>query len=308
MTKTSRPYLDRLPIASPLPKDVKVSFEFFPPKSAAMETTLWHCIERLAPLNPDFVSVTYGAGGSTRKSTESTILRIQQETRLTPAAHLTGIGASREAINNIASRYWEEGIRHIVALRGDPPGGINQEFVPRPDGYTHAEDLVNGLKAIADFDITVVGYPEKHPQAESLDSDIEFLKRKVDAGANRILTQFCFDNDKFLEFVDKARNKGIEVPIIPGILPVTNFNRVKMFSKKTGTTIPTWMNDLFEGLDDDPEILKLVATSVAAEQCRTLHANGIKDFHFYTLNHAKLTYAICHILGVRPTEETDKVT
>jgi len=303
MTKTSILKTDSLPIESPLPKDARVSFEFFPPKTELMETMLWQCIKDLQPLNPDFVSVTYGAGGSTKEATHSTILRIQKETKLTPAAHLTVVGSSRDEINAIAQQYWDEGINHIVALRGDPPGGISHKYIPHPDGYPYAEDLVRGLKAIADFDITVVGYPEKHPQAESLDSDLDFLKRKVDAGASRVLTQFFFDNEKFLNFVNKAREKGITVPIIPGILPVTNFKRVVTFAEETGTSIPKWMFELFSDLDNDPETLQLVAASVAAEQCRILYANGIRDFHFYTLNHAELTYAICHILGVRPTQQ-----
>ncbi|MBL4747313.1 MAG: methylenetetrahydrofolate reductase [Magnetovibrio sp.] len=300
MTPTLRPQLNGLPIASPLPRDANVSFEFFPPKTEKMEAKLWECVERLGPLKPKYVSVTYGAGGSTRERTHATVARIRRETDLEPAAHLTCVGATRAEINDIARRYWADGIKHIVALRGDPVDGIGQAYVPHPGGYAYAEDLVKGLKNIADFEISVAGYPEKHPQADSLDADIAFLKRKVNAGANRIITQSFFDTEKFLQFVDKARDAGITVPIVPGILPVTNFKRVQEFSASTGTSVPKWMAEIFEGLDDDAETRKLVAASVVAEQCRVLYANGIKDFHFYTLNRADLTYAICHILGVRP--------
>ncbi|MBL4692885.1 MAG: methylenetetrahydrofolate reductase [Magnetovibrio sp.] len=299
MTST-RPELTGLPIASPLPRDANVSFEFFPPKTEKMEEKLWDCVERLDPLKPKYVSVTYGAGGSTRERTHATVKRIRQETDLEPAAHLTCVGATRAEIDDIARQYWADGIKHIVALRGDPEDGIEKAYVPHPGGYAYAEDLVKGLKSIADFEISVAGYPEKHPQAESLDQDIEYLKRKVDAGADRVITQSFFDNEKFLDFVDKARTAGITVPIVPGILPVTNFKRVQEFSSATGTSVPTWMAEVFEGLDDDAETRKLVAATVVAEQCRVLYANGIKDFHFYTLNRADLTFAICHILGVRP--------
>ncbi|PCI41037.1 MAG: methylenetetrahydrofolate reductase [NAD(P)H] [Rhodospirillaceae bacterium] len=300
MSTTSRSAPSELPIAAPLPRDAEVSFEFFPPKSEKMEAKLWDCVERLAPLKPKYVSVTYGAGGSTRERTHTTVTRIREETDIAPAAHLTCVGATREEIDDIARNYWEHGIKHIVALRGDPVDGIGTDYEPHPGGYAYAEDLVKGLKDIADFEISVAGYPEKHPQAQSLDADIEFLKRKVDAGADRVITQSFFDNNKFLEFVDKARSAGIEVPIVPGILPVTNFKRVQEFSTQTGTSVPGWMAEIFEGLEDDMETRKLVAATVVAEQCRVLYANGIKEFHFYTLNRADLTYAICHILGVRP--------
>ncbi|PHS79304.1 MAG: methylenetetrahydrofolate reductase [NAD(P)H] [Rhodospirillaceae bacterium] len=300
MSTTSRSVVSELPIASPLPRDAEVSFEFFPPKTDKMDAKLWDCVERLAPLKPKYVSVTYGAGGSTRERTHATVTRIRDETDIAPAAHLTCVGATREEIDDIARDYWAHGIKHIVALRGDPMDGIETDYVPHPGGYAYAEDLVKGLKKIADFEISVAGYPEKHPQAQSLDADIEFLKRKVDAGADRVITQSFFDNDKFLQFVDKARAAGITVPIVPGILPVTNFKRVQEFSTQTGTSVPRWMAEIFEGLDDDMETRKLVAATVVAEQCRVLYANGIKQFHFYTLNRADLTYAICHILGVRP--------
>lgn len=300
MTTASKQNLCGMAVSSPLPKDANVSFEFFPPKTEKMEDKLWDCIERLGPLRPAYVSVTYGAGGSTRERTHATVTRIRRDTDLEPAAHLTCVGATRDEIDTVARQYWADGIKHIVALRGDPVDGIGQAYAPHPGGYAYAEDLVKGLKDIADFEISVAGYPEKHPQAESLDADIAFLKRKVDAGADRVITQSFFDVELFLDFVDKARQAGITVPIVPGILPVTNFKRVQEFSGATGTSVPGWMADLFEGLDDDPETRKLVAATVAAEQCRVLYANGIKDFHFYTLNRADLTYAICRILGVRP--------
>jgi methylenetetrahydrofolate reductase (NADPH) len=282
-----------------LPRDVQVSFEFFPPKTEKMEQTLWACIERLAMLEPAYVSVTYGAGGSTRERTHATVARIRQETRLEPAAHLTCIGANCKTIDSIAETYWEAGIRHIVALRGDPPEDSGP-YVPFPEGYSYAADLVAGLKRVADFDISVAAYPETHPEATSAEADLDNLKRKIDAGASRAITQFFFDTDVFFRFLERARAAGITVPIIPGILPVTNFARVKQFAASCGASVPEWMAELFEGLDDDPETRRLVAASVAAEQCRTLYAGGIKQFHFYTLNRADLAYAICQILGVRP--------
>lgn len=300
MTKVIRPDFTAMAVSSPLPKDANVSFEFFPPKTEKMEENLWACIERLAPLGPKYVSVTYGAGGSTRERTHATVTRIRRETDLEPAAHLTCVGATRDEIDAIARQYWTDGIKHIVALRGDPVDGIETTYVPHPGGYAYAEDLVKGLKAIADFEISVAAYPEVHPQAQSAEADLDNLKRKIDAGATRAITQSFFDVEVFLNFVDRARQAGITVPIVPGILPVTNFKRIQEFSGQTGTSIPAWMADLFAGLDDDPETRKLVAASLAAEQCRVLYANGIKDFHFYTLNRADLTFAICHILGVRP--------
>lgn len=289
-----------LAVSSPLPQDVEVSFEFFPPKTEKMEAKLWACIERLKPLKPSYVSVTYGAGGSTRERTHATVKRIRQETDLEPAAHLTCVGASRAEIDAIARQYWEDGIKHIVALRGDPPEGINEAYVPHPDGYAYAADLVAGLRAIADFEISVAAYPEVHPQAASAEADLDNLKRKVDAGATRAITQAFFDVGSYLDFLEAVDKAGIDVPIVPGILPVTNFTRVKEFGAMTGMAVPGWMGDLFEGLDNDPDTRHLVAATVAAEQCRVLYANGVKAFHFYTLNRADLSYAICHILGVRP--------
>jgi methylenetetrahydrofolate reductase (NADPH) len=288
-----------LPVAAPLPHDVAVSFEFFPPKTAQMEQTLWACIERLARLHPAYVSVTYGAGGSTRERTHATLVRIREETALVPAAHLTCVAATREEIDEIARRYWDAGIRHIVALRGDPPEG-SARYEPHPGGYAYANDLVAGLKRIEDFEISVAAYPEGHPEARSAASDLDNLKRKIDAGASQAITQFFFDVDVYFRFLERARAAGITVPIIPGILPVTNFAQVERFAGMCGAAVPAWMADLFSGLDDEPETRKLVAASVAAEQCRALHAGGVKQFHFYTLNRAELTYAICHVLGVRP--------
>ena len=289
----------QLSFAAPLPRDVQVSFEFFPPKTSQMEETLWACVQRLAPLQPAYVSVTYGAGGSTRERTHATIVRILRETALVPAAHLTCVAASRAEINEVARRYWAAGIRHIVALRGDPPEGTAR-YVPHPDGYAYAADLVAGLKGIADFDISVAAYPETHPEALSPQADLDNLKRKIDAGASRAITQFFFNVDDYFRFLDRARAAGVHVPIIPGILPVTNFAQVCRFAGLCGSSLPQWMADLFEGLDNDPETRRLVAASLACEQCRALHAGGVTQFHFYTLNRAELAHAICHVLGVRP--------
>lgn len=280
-------------------KGLQVSFEFFPPKTEAMEENLWAAIKRLEPLAPRFVSVTYGAGGSTRERTHATVARILRETTLTPAAHLTCVGAAKSEIDAVARLYWEEGVRHIVALRGDPPER-NKRYTPFPGGYPYASDLVAGIKKIADFEISVACYPEVHPEAKSAQADMDNLKRKIDAGASRAITQFFFDEEAYLRFKDAARAAGIQVPIVPGILPVTNFARVVEFAKVCGTRIPPWFAKLFEGLDEDIETRRLVAATVAAEQCRMLQARGIREFHFYTLNRADLTFAICHILGLRP--------
>jgi methylenetetrahydrofolate reductase (NADPH) len=276
----------------------RVSFEFFPPKTAEMEARLWEVVKRLEPLAPRFVSVTYGAGGSTRERTHATVRRIREETTLEPAAHLTCVAATRDEIDAVAHEYWQAGIRHIVALRGDPPSGVHR-YHPHPGGYAYAADLVAGLRNTADFEISVAAYPETHPEAASAAHDIDNLKRKVDAGATRAITQYFFDVDLFLRFRDRTASAGITVPIVPGMLPVTNFAQVKKFSAACGASIPGWMAGHFEGLDDDPDTRRLVATSLAAEQCRRLHANGVHEFHFYTLNRADLIVAICHLLGVR---------
>jgi len=291
--------LSALSVAAPLPQDVKVSFEFFPPSTEKMEQSLWTAMKRLEPLGPSFVSVTYGAGGSTRERTHATVARILKETSLKPAAHLTCVGATREEVDEVARQYWNDGVRHLVALRGDPPEG-EKTYTPHPGGYAYANDLVEGLKKVADFEISVAAYPEVHPEATSAAADMDYLKKKIDAGATRAITQYFFEVEHYLRFLDKARGAGIDVPIVAGILPVSNFAQVARFSKMCGATVPKWLAELFEGLEDDPETRQLVAATVAAEQCRVLNANGVNDFHFYTLNRADLTYAICHILGVRP--------
>ena len=288
-----------LTIASPLPVDVDVSFEFFPPDTDKSNKALWSSIQRLAPLNPSYVSVTYGAGGTTRERTHDTVSRIHKETKLEAAAHLTCVSATREEVDSVARQYWDAGIHHIVALRGDSPKGV-YDCVSDTKGYLSAEHLVTGLKKIANFQISVAAYPESHPKASSPEADLDNLKRKIDAGATQAITQYFFNVDTYLRFLDRARTAGISIPIIPGILPVTNFKRVAEFSKRCGTNIPLWMKDLFAGLDDDPKTRKLIAASLAAEQCRVLNANGINQFHFYTMNQADLCFAICHMLGVQP--------
>jgi len=300
VSASGRPPAPGLAVAAPLPRDVSVSFEFFPPASDKAEETLLSCARRLAPLNPAFVSVTYGAGGGTRERTRDTVVRLKHQLGLNPAAHLTCVSASREQVDEVARQYWDNGVRHIVALRGDPPEGAGATYQPHPDGYAYASDLVAGLKRIGDFEISVAAYPQVHPEARTADADLDHLKRKIDAGADRAITQYFFDVQDFLRFLERARAAGIAVPIVPGILPVTNFARVRQFSEACGTTVPEWMSDLFAGLDDDPETRKLVAATMAAEQCRVLHACGVNEFHFYTLNRADLTYAICRILGVSP--------
>ena len=287
-----------LPTTSPLPQNVTVSFEFFPPATEKANLTLWNSIQRLAPLKPSYVSVTFGAGGSTRERTHATVHRILEETDLKPAAHLTCVGAAREDVDAIARDYWDSGVRHLVALRGDPVDGSGA-YQPHPQGYAYASDLVAGLKKIADFEISVAAYPESHPEAASARADLDNLKRKLDAGASQAITQFFFDIDVYLRFYDRVLAAGITAPIIPGILPVTNFDRLVEFSRNCGASVPKWMADLFEGLDGDPKTRQLVAANVAAEQCRALYAAGVNDFHFYTMNRADLVYAICHILGVR---------
>lgn len=264
-----------------------------------MEAALWSTVERLAPLGPRFVSVTYGAGGATRDRTHATVTRIERDTGLRAAAHLTCVAATRAEVDAVARRYWDAGIRHIVALRGDPPKDAGR-YRPHPDGYAFAADLVDGLRRVADFEISVAAYPEVHPEARNAAADMDNLKRKLDAGATRAITQYFFEVETYLRYLDRVRAAGIDVPVVPGILPVTNFAQVKRFSAMCGATVPVWMADLFEGLDEDPETRKLVAASIAAEQCRALQAAGVDEFHFYTLNRANLTYAIARILGLRP--------
>ncbi len=286
-----------LPFISPRLCDLEVSFEFFPPKTAKTEEVLWESIDVLAPLKPKFVSVTYGAAGTTRVRTHEIVTSIHKKTGLSAAAHLTCIGATREEIDDIARDYWKSGIRHIVALRGDPPKG--EKFAPVKGGYEYASDLVEGLKKIAPFEISVAGYPETHPEARNAREDMINLKKKVDAGADRIISQFFMEPELFLGFRDRAVAAGINVPIVPGVLSITNFAKLIEFATTCGARIPDWMAVLFEGLDDQPKTRQLVAATVAAEQCRVLYANGIRNFHFYTLNRAEHTLAICHMLGLR---------
>ena len=287
--------IDALRTEAPL----SVSFEFFPPKTEQMAEQLWLCVKRLEPLGPTFVSVTYGAGGSTRARTHQTVRRIQDETTLRCAAHLTCVGSTRAEVDEVARAYWDSGVRHIVALRGDPAEG-QTKYAPHPGGYAFAADLVGGLRRVGEFEISVAAYPEVHPEAQSASADLDNLKRKVDAGATRAITQFFFDNARYFDFLDRARKAGITVPIVPGIMPVTNFAKIVQFSKACGASIPKLLSNAFDGLDDDPETRKQVAASVAYAQVRDLKDAGIRNFHFYTLNRADLTFAICHIIGLRP--------
>ncbi len=280
--------------------DIDVSFEFFPPKTEKMEDLLWSAVKRLAPLAPEFVSVTYGAGGSTRERTHATVARIVKETALRPAAHLTCVNATKEEVAEVARAYWAEGIRHIVALRGDPADGVGSKYQPHPGGYQNAADLVAGLKKIAGFEVSVAGYPEKHPESQTHQADIDNLKAKVDAGADRIITQFGFDNTHYLRFLERARAAGIWIPITPGLVPIHNFRQVAGFAVRAGASVPAWLARRFEGLEHDPQTTHLVAAAVATEQALGLVDEGIRSFHFYTLNRADLVYAICHLLGLRP--------
>ena len=279
----------------------RISFEFFPPKTEEMDKTLWTTIERLAPLEPSFVSVTYGAGGSTRERTHATIARILKETALLPAAHLTCVGASCGEIDEIVDRYHEVGVRHIVALRGDPPGGIGTPYYTNADGYQSSPELVAGIKKRhPDIEVSVSAYPEKHPESANFDADIDMLKAKVDAGATRAITQVFFDNDLYFRYLDRVRARGITIPIVPGIMPMHNFKQARGFVTRAGTTVPNWLVEKFEGLDDDPETRKLVAATVAAGQVQKLAKHGVDTFHFYTMNRADLVFAISHLLGIRP--------
>jgi methylenetetrahydrofolate reductase (NADPH) len=283
------------------PRGIRVSFEFFPPKTAEMEQSLWEAISRLAPLEPNFVSVTYGAGGSTRERTHATVKRILAETLLTPAAHLTCVAATRAEIDVVIGAYAQAGVRHIVALRGDPLGGAGEKYAPHPGGYRNAADLVAGIKRLTDLEVSVSAYPEKHPDSPSVAADIDMLKAKVDAGATRAITQFFFENDLYFRYLDRVRAAGIAIPIVPGILPVQNFKTTKTFAARCGASVPAWLADRFDGLDDDAATRKLIAAAVAAEQVLDLVDHGVADFHFYTMNRADLVYAICHLLGLRPS-------
>ncbi|MEI2734195.1 MAG: methylenetetrahydrofolate reductase [NAD(P)H] [Rhodoblastus sp.] len=280
-------------------KQVGVSFEFFPPKTADMETQLWEAIERLAPLSPDFVSVTYGAGGSTRERTHATVARIVRETRIKPAAHLTCVAATREEIDDVVRAYHAAGVRHVVALRGDPSGGVGTAYEAHPGGYATSTDLVRAVRRIGDFDVSVSAYPEMHPESASFAQDIDALKAKIDAGATRAITQFFFENDIYFRYLDRVRKAGIDIPILPGLVAVQNFKQTAGFAKKTGASVPQWLADRFEGLENDPATRRLIAAAVAAEQALDLMDRGVENFHFYTMNRADLVYATCHLLGVR---------
>ena len=280
---------------------IGVSFEFFPPKTEDMEKALWESIARLSPLDPNFVSVTYGAGGSTRERTHSTVRRILSETKLTPAAHLTCVAATRADIDDVIRAYHAAGVRHIVALRGDPTGGIGERYAPHPDGYENGADLVAGIKRIADIEVSVSAYAERHPDSPTVEADIDMLKAKVDNGATRAITQFFFENDLYFRYLDRVRARGINIPIVPGILPVQNFKQTKNFAARCGASVPAWLAERFDGLDEDVATRKLIAAAVAAEQVLDLVDRGVTDFHFYTMNRADLVYAICHLLGLRPS-------
>jgi methylenetetrahydrofolate reductase (NADPH) len=280
-------------------RQLKVSFEFSPPKTPEAEETLWKAIRRLEPLAPEFVSVTYGAGGSTRDRTHRTVVRVLNETSLTPAAHLTCVNASRAEVDEVIRGYWDAGIRHIVALRGDPPGQIGGAYTPPADGYANATELTAGILAIAPFEVSVGAYPQIHPEYGSRQHDLDVLKAKADAGATRAITQFFFDVDDYLRFADQVRAAGIEIPLVPGIMPVRNFAGLKNMSAASGIPLPAWMGNLFEGLDDDPPTRRLVAASVAAEMCAKLEEEGFNHIHFFTSNHAELTVGVCRVLGIK---------
>lgn len=280
--------------------DLHVSFEFFPPKTEAMHAQLWAAVQKLSPLAPEFMSVTYGAGGSTRARTHETLSRIIREGAAPVAAHLTCVAATKEEVDGVLKAYWNDGVRHIVALRGDPPGGPGERYIPHPGGYANAAELAAGAKKIADFEISVGCYPEKHPDSPSPAADIDMLKRKVDAGATRGITQFFYDNDVYYRYLDRVRSAGITIPIVPGVMPVTNFVGVRKMADTCGATMPGRLVKLFQNLDDDPTTRQLIAATVAAEQCLALAEQGVKHFHFYTLNRDDLAYALCTMLGVRP--------
>ena len=286
-------------------RPIRVSFEFFPPKTAEMEATLWSSVERLAPLRPAFVSVTYGAGGSTRERTHNTVARILGETHLRPAAHLTCVAATRDQIDEVVRDYHAAGVRHIVALRGDPVAGIGTAYEAHPGGYAQTCDLVAGIKRSGDFEVSVSAYPETHPEAPSADADLDALRSKVDAGADRAITQFFFDNDLYLRYLDRVRARGIDIPVVPGILPVQNFKQAKSFAERAGASVPDWLGQRFEGLEHDVDTRRMVAAAVAAEQVLDLVDRGVSEFHFYTMNRADLVYAICHLLGLREERPTE---
>ena len=281
--------------------EIKVSFEFFPPKTDATEQSLWKAIERLGVLEPEFVSVTYGAGGSTRERTHNTVARIEKETSLVAAAHLTCVGATKAEVDEVIRAYRDAGVRHIVALRGDPPEGVEAAYAPHPGGYENGANLVGGIRAIGDFEISVSAYPEKHPDSPDVATDLDMLKAKLDAGATRAITQFFFNNEHYYRYLDRLEKHGIDIPVVPGVLPVSNFAVAARFAGICGTEVPDWFAARFEGLEDDPETRRLVAATVVAEQVFDLVEKGVEQFHFYTLNRAELVHAACHLLGIRPT-------
>lgn len=280
-----------------------ISYEFFPPKTSEMEMQLWETVNRLAALSPHFVSVTYGAGGSTRERTHHLVTRIARETMMKPAAHLTCVSATQEEICDILTAYWDVGVRHIVALRGDPPTGVGDKFRPAQNGYASSTELVTGIRKLHDFEISVSTYPEGHPESRSIEQDLDALEAKIDAGATRAITQFFFDNDVYFRFLDRARARGVKIPIVPGIMPIRNFRQVAGFAQKAGASVPSWVAERFDGLDDDPQTRTLVAAATAVEQVMGLARAGVEEFHFYTNNRADMVFAICHLLGVRPVRE-----
>ena len=284
---------------------LRVSFEFFPPKTPEMEATLWDAIHRLAPMEPHFVSVTYGAGGSTRERTHQTVARLARETGIKPAAHLTCVGATKAEIDEVVTSYKSAGVKAIVALRGDPQTGLGGLYTPHPGGYASTAELVASIRNIGGFEVYVSAYPEKHPESSTIEADIDVLKAKVDAGATHAITQFFFENDVYFRYLDRVRARGIDIPIFPGIVPVQNFKQTASFAKKAGASVPQWLADRFDGLDNDPATRRLIAAAVAAEQALDLLDRGVTDFHFYTMNRADLVYAICHLLGLRPKLEQE---
>ncbi|MFM9153494.1 MAG: methylenetetrahydrofolate reductase [NAD(P)H] [Methylocystis sp.] len=280
-----------------------ISYEFFPPKTPEMETQLWETVNRLAALSPHFVSVTYGAGGSTRERTHHLVARLARETMMKPAAHLTCVSATQDEIREILTAYWDVGVRHIVALRGDPPTGVGEKFRPAENGYVSSTELVRGIRRIHNFEVSVSTYPEGHPESRSIEQDLDVLEAKIDAGATRAITQFFFDNDVYFRFLDRARARGVKIPIVPGIMPIRNFRQVAGFAQKAGASVPRWVAERFDGLDDDPQTRALVAAATAVEQVMGLARAGVEEFHFYTNNRADMVFAICHLLGVRPVRE-----
>lgn len=293
-------FMNNVPISSTTDRAIDVSFEFFPPKTADMEEVLWQSIAHLAPLAPKFVSVTYGAGGTTRERTHATLERLIRETPLKPAAHLTCVAATRADVDKVVQDYYETGVRHIVALRGDPPAGLGTQFEPHPEGYQTSTDLIKGIKRIADFEISVSAYPEKHPESRTFDDDLDVLQSKLEAGANRAITQFFFENARYFRYLDRVQARQMDISIVPGIAPIQNFRQMANFARKAGANVPQWLSDRFENLENNPAEHRKVAVALAAEQVIELLEQGITQFHFYTMNRADMVFAICYLLGLRP--------